>query len=247
MAKPNPKSSFYNEGMKENLIKEMVEDKEPGEQESFVVGMLLALSIGILNACTWMTRGHVFASSQAGNLLYLGLDLAQGKFNQIEKYLFPPLMFGIGIIVAEHFHDKPHYSTWRRIPMIIEMVMITIATFLPDSWNALANPIFGLACGLQAITFRRIHQVPIATTAINGSFQNALEHLTRYINIHEHEDAFRAILYATVVLDYLVGIIIGGLLVPLMGHKVSLVSVAAIGISALIIKEKAKENENTQK
>ena len=159
--------------MKKTLIEELIAEENEPEEESFRVAFLLSLSIGILNACTWMSRGHVFASSQSGNLLYLGLDIAQGEFSNVIKYLFPPLMFGAGIVIAEHFKDHPHYLSWRRIPMIIEFTMITVATFMPDSWNDLANPIFGLACGLQAIAFRHIHNIPIATLAINGSYQNA--------------------------------------------------------------------------
>lgn len=232
--------------MKDSLISELIQEESKPEEESFRVGVLLSLSVGILNACTWMSRGHVFASSQAGNLLYLGLDIAQGEFSNIIKYLFPPLMFGAGIVLAEHFKDHPHYLSWRRIPMIIEVVMITIATFMPDSWNDLANPIMGMACGLQAITFRHIHNIPVATLAINGSYQNALEHLTRYLNIKNHEDAFRTVLYSSIVFTYLGGIIIGGLLVPLIDHYVSLISASLIAIGAMIVKKNAKEKKKKQ-
>ena len=227
--------------MKKTLIEELIAEENEPEEESFRVAFLLSLSIGILNACTWMSRGHVFASSQSGILLYLGLDIAQGEFSNVIKYLFPPLMFGAGIVIAEHFKDHPHYLSWRRIPMIIEFTMITVATFMPDSWNDLANPIFGLACGLQAIAFRHIHNIPIATLAINGSYQNALEYLTRYLNIRDHEDAFRTVLYSSIVFTYLGGIILGGLLVPYIGHFVSLISAALIAVSSLIVKKNAKQ------
>ena len=67
--------------MKDSLLTELIEEDNAPEEESYRVAFLLSLSIGILNACTWMTRGHVFASSQSGNLLYLGLDIAQGEFS----------------------------------------------------------------------------------------------------------------------------------------------------------------------
>lgn len=156
-------------------IHQLIDQDYCEEEESIRVGMLLAFGIGILNATTYVSRGHVFASSQSGNLLYLGLDLANGDFSQVVKYLFPPIMFAIGIIIAEHFHDRPNYKHWRRIPFAIEIVVIAAATFLPLSWNTLANPIFGLACGLQSITFRRIRNTPVATVVITGSFQSAVE------------------------------------------------------------------------
>lgn len=225
--------------MKDSLLTELIEEDNAPEEESYRVAFLLSLSIGILNACTWMTCGHVFASSQSGNLLYLGLDIAQGEFSNIIKYLFPPLMFGAGIIIAEHFKDRPGYLSWRRIPMTIELCMIVVATFMPGSWDDLANPIFGMACGLQAITFRHIHQIPIATLAINGSYQNALEYMTKFLHLRDHEDAFRTVLYASIVVTYLGGIIAGGLLVPFLNRYVSLVSAGLIGVSILIVRKNA--------
>lgn len=218
----------------QDLIGELVENDKDEREESLRVGLLLTLGIGILNACTYVTRGHVFASSQSGNLLYLGLDLAKGEFGNVTKYLFPPLMFAAGIVIAEHYHDKPGYRQWRRIPFLIEIVLIIVATFLPDSWNALANPIFGLCCGLQTIIFKRIRSNPMATVVINSGFQNTFVHLTRYLQKKDREDAFRALLYFVLVISYFLGIVIGALLCPYLNHYVSLISAGLLLICLFI-------------
>lgn len=210
------------------VFRELLHDPTEKHEESVRMGVLLALSIGILNACTYMSRGHVFASSQSGNLLYLGLDFAKGEFSNVLKYLFPPLMFGLGVILAEHFRDRPNYPEWRKIPFLVEIILIVLATLLPDSWNALANPMFGLCCGLQTITFRKIRKTPVQTVFINGSFQNSLIHLVRFAHFKDHEDAFRTLLYFVIVLAYVGGIIIGGFLVPVLNHYVSLLSAAIL-------------------
>lgn len=207
----------------EPLLRELLEDQHQHE-ESLRMGLLLALSIGILNACTYMTRGHVFASSQSGNLLYLGMDLAAGEFSNVLKYAFPPLMFGIGIVAAEHYKDAPNYPDWRKYPFFAEIVLIVAATLMPDSWNALANPLFGLCCGLQSITFHKIRHTPVQTVFINGSFQNALIHWVRFLHLSDHQDAFRSLLYLLIVAAYLAGIVLGGVLVPVLHHYVSMVS-----------------------
>lgn len=229
--------SVHNKGMEPHapqVLKDLVYNDREEHEESVRVGVLLTLSIGILNACTYVTRGHVFASSQSGNLLYLGLDFAKGEFSNIPKYLFPPLMFALGIIIAEHYHNKPNYPQWRRRPFLIEIGLITLATFLPDSWNALANPIFGLCCGLQSITFKKIRQTPVATIVINGSFQNSIVHLIDYLHLRDQEDAFRSWLYFLIVVSYLGGIILGALLCPFLDHFVSLISAILLSICCAI-------------
>lgn len=231
----------------EKALKELVTQDNQEDVESVRAGVLLTMSIGILNACTYVTRGKVFASSQSGNLLYLGLDLAQGDFSKVPKYLFPPLMFALGVIIAEHYHDKPNYPQWRRKPFYLEIVLIVLATFLPNSWNALANPIFGLCCGLQTITFRKIRSTPVATVVINGSFQNSFVHWTRWFHLGDRDDAFRGWLYTLIVISYVGGIAIGGFLCPYLDHYVSLISAALLVLCSAIALPKEKFEKNPSK
>ncbi len=233
--------------MKHDVINTLIRDEPERAEESMKVGLILSLSIGILNACTYVTRGHVFASSQSGNLLYLGLDFAEGDFSNVIKYLFPPIMFGIGIIVAEHYHDKPNYSEWRKYPFYIEIGLIIAATFIPDSWNALANPIFGLACGLQTITFAKVRGIPVSTIVIVGSYQNSLVHLTRFLHLKDEQDAFRALLYITIVISYIIGIVIGAALSPALDHYVSLISAVMLyGCSFIALAPVKKKSESKE-
>lgn len=232
--------------METELIHELVGMDKEEQEESIRVGLLLSLGIGILNACTYVSRGHVFASSQSGNLLYLGLDFANGEFSRVIKYLFPPLMYAIGIIIAEHYHDKPGYKQWRRIPMFAEIALIVAASFMPQSWNNLANPIFGLCTGLQTITFRRIRKTPVSTVFINGSYQNSIVHLVKYLHLHDREDAFRSLLYFLIVAAYILGIVIGGLLVPSCGQYTSLITAVLLLISCFIVLHPQEEASSGQ-
>ncbi|MCF0260883.1 MAG: DUF1275 domain-containing protein [Erysipelotrichaceae bacterium] len=208
------------------------EDEE--KEQSLHMGMLLSFAIGILNACTYVTRGHVFASSQSGNLLYMGLDLAAGDFSKFPKYIFCIVMFGTGVFLAERFHSKYRQYGWRKISTILEICLIAFATFLPDSLNMIANPLFGLVCGLQSITFRVFHQISLPTININGNIQNAIQYASRYIHTEDQDSLQRASLYTTMIATYLAGIILGAVLAKPMGHYVSMVSIACL-ILALIL------------
>ena len=206
------------------------EDKE----QSLHMGMLLSFAIGILNACTYVTRGHVFASSQSGNLLYMGLDLAAGDFSKFPKYIFCIVMFGAGVFLAEHFHSKYRQYGWRKISTLLEICLIGLATFMPDSLNMIANPIFGLVCGLQSITFRMFHQISLPTININANIQNAIQYASRYLHTADQDSLHRTILYVIIITTYLAGIILGAVLARPMGHYVSLASIACL-ILALIM------------
>lgn len=221
--------------MEHPILEELKARDSRAHEESIRAAMLLTLAIGILNACTYLTRGGVFASSQSGNLLYLGLDYAAGCFDHTEKYLFPVIMFAVGILIAEHYRDKPDLPRWRRVPMGVEIVLITVATFLPEKYNALANPIFGLCCGLQSITFRKIGDIPVQTVFINGSYQNALIHWFRWLHLNQSQDRLRSALYLIIVVIYLVGVIAGGLLCQIFGRWTSLFSAGILLLASIVM------------
>lgn len=91
-------------------IQQIIKDEKDGE-DSLLVGLLASASVGIMDAGCYVTRGKVFASSQTGNLLYLGIDISNGDFSQILKYTFPVLLFVVGISLWEPIFI---YTTNRR-------------------------------------------------------------------------------------------------------------------------------------
>lgn len=203
--------------------------------QSFRLAIWLGFGIGILNSCTYMTRGHVFASSQSGNLLYLGMNFAQGEFSSLGKYMFPVFTYGLGIFMAEHLHQKYFKRGWRKISTVIEIVLIVFATFLPLSWNALANPVFGFVVGMQCIVFKKFHQISLGTVFINGNVRNAIEYLTRYFHIKDPEALVRGIMYIFMVIFHLLGIITGALLVPYWGQYTGLLAAGILAVSLVFL------------
>ena len=48
--------------------------------ESFPVGVLLAISGGLMDAYSYLYRGHVFANAQTGNVLMFSIHLSKGEW-----------------------------------------------------------------------------------------------------------------------------------------------------------------------
>ena len=57
--------------------------------EALPLGLLLALTGGILDAYTYLNRGAVFATAETGNLVLLGVNLAMGHWLKVIYYLLP--------------------------------------------------------------------------------------------------------------------------------------------------------------
>ena len=56
--------------------------------ESYFIGLLLAIAGGYLDVYTYISRGGVFANAQTGNIVLLGIHIAQQNFEKITTYTY---------------------------------------------------------------------------------------------------------------------------------------------------------------
>ena len=61
--------------------------------ESFPVGVLLAISGGLMDAYSYLYRGHVFANAQTGNVLMFSIHLSKGEWMSSLHYALPIIAF----------------------------------------------------------------------------------------------------------------------------------------------------------
>ena len=87
--------------------------------ESIRLGALLAISGGMMDAYSYIMRGHVFANAQTGNMLLFGVNLSEGNFQTALTYFCPILAFTIGIMLADVFRMKSiEMLHWRQISVL---------------------------------------------------------------------------------------------------------------------------------
>lgn len=65
--------------------------------ESFPVGVLLAISGGLMDAYSYLYRGHVFANAQTGNVLMFSIHLSKGEWMSSLHYALPIIAFLSGV------------------------------------------------------------------------------------------------------------------------------------------------------
>ena len=110
--------------------------------ESLPVGLLLALAGGILDSYTYLNRGQVFATAETGNLVLLGIHLAQGELGRVLSCLFPILAFALGVLTTEGLRRRLSSGRvhWRQPILAAECLVILVVSFLPQGdLDALAN------------------------------------------------------------------------------------------------------------
>ena len=150
--------------------------------ESVEVAAFLALSGGLMDAYSYLARGRVFANAQTGNILLMGIAIADGDLARAVHYLLPIACFALGIASAHRIRmaSRERHAHWRQVALALEMVLLLAVAALPASMNLAANSLTSFACGIQVQSFRKLHGRPIATTMCIGNLRSGTQDLVSY-------------------------------------------------------------------
>ena len=147
--------------------------------ESYLVGVLLAIAGGYLDVYTYICRGGVFANAQTGNIVLLGINVADKNWDKILFYMYPILAFMAGILITEYVRRKFRYNPglhWRQIVIVIEFVVLWVIAFTPSGvCDDLINSAVSFVCSMQVESFRRFNGSAYATTMCTGNLRSATE------------------------------------------------------------------------
>lgn len=210
--------------------------------ESLKIGVILALTGGFLDAYTFLARGKVFANAQTGNIVLLGTNLFQGEFKQALSYLVPIVAFIIGVFITEFIklkfkdNEKLH---WRQIIIFIEIFLLVLVAFMPQSLNNLANIIVSFICAMQVESFRKINGIACATTMCTGNLRSGTELLFKYIKTKEPDLKEKGINYYGIDLTFILGAGFGALFTNYFKEKAVIFCCITlfIGFIVMFIKE----------
>ena len=127
--------------------------------ESLLTGILLAIVGGFLDIYTYLLKGNVFANAQTGNMVLMGLKIAEQNYLGALYYLLPISAFFLGIVISEYIKHRlsnVQYVEWQHLILIIEIIILTIIAFIPKEIPSysVCNVTIGLVCSLQVNTFR---------------------------------------------------------------------------------------------
>lgn len=191
--------------------------------ESLLLGVMLAIVGGILEAYTFVGRGGVFCNAQTGNMALLGIEASKGEWAQALRYIPPILAFILGIIVAEaikRFPELPFIHDSERAILILEIVILFIIGLIPKTVpNIFINVTISFVASVQVSSFRTLVDAPYATTMLTGNLRSASSAAYNAFTKKDAESAIRAIRYFAIIFSFILGAFIGGLLTILIGVK----------------------------
>ncbi|MFI3229897.1 MAG: YoaK family protein [Bacillota bacterium] len=181
--------------------------------QSLIVGITLALVGGFLDAYTYILKGGVFANAQTGNIVLLGINLAEANFTMALTFVFPILAFVLGVIIVEIIKKKYRFNNnihWRQIIIAFEILVLVGIGFITDSkHDIIVNVAISFVCSMQVQSFRLLNGNTFATTMCTGNLRSAAEQLFRYSITHDKTARNSALNYLVIIVFFIIGALCG--------------------------------------
>ena len=142
--------------------------------DSLLMGMILALVGGFLDAYTYVTRDGVFATAQTGNTVLFAVRAASPEFNGAIQNVPPFIAFVAGVLVAAHMKER--LDKHRRAVLFVECVILFIVGFLPPSFpNMPVTMTIAFVSSLQIATFNKLGNWSYNSTITTGNLRTAAQ------------------------------------------------------------------------
>ena len=206
--------------------------------EALPLGLLLALTGGILDAYTYLNRGAVFATAETGNLVLLGINLAMGHWLKVIYYLLPISSYAAGLLVTLAFHRRSDklFFHWRQFVVLTECLVVLLATIIPQgALDPLVNCMIAFISAMQVQTFRKFRGCACATTMCTGNLRSGVEALYFHLADKEPGSLDRAKVYFGLIAFFVTGAVISSLLAPLFAGRAILVAILPLAASFLLM------------
>ena len=199
--------------------------------ESMRLGALLAVAGGFFDAYTYLYRGGVFANAQTGNIVLLGLELAEREWLRALAYLAPILAFALGVVVAEVVKRRGKARQaggagmhWRQVIVLAEIVLLAVAAFLPQRMDMAVNILISFVCAMQVEAFRKVRGSAFATTMCTGNLRSGTEQLVIWRQTGDANAARKARHYYCIILFFILGAALGAVCTDTLGERALLIT-----------------------
>lgn len=179
---------------------------------SIRLAVLLAIVGGFLDSYTYIDRGGVFANAQTGNIVLLGVSLAEKSWLNSLIYIFPIIAFILGVFVSNFIKNSSLKNSEEAL-IILEIIILGILVVFPDTFpDNIVNIVISFIASVQVSTFRKLVNSPYCSTMCTGNLRSASDALFEYIDSKDKATLKKFFLYLIVIFTFISGAILGAVL-----------------------------------
>ena len=194
---------------------------------------ILTLVAGIADAVGYITMGSVFAANMTGNTVLAGIALAQGHWLDAWRHLAPLIAFFAGAMISRLLLRLLRTPT---AGLLVEAALLAVVGFLPVAPEG-AVLIVAAAMGMQASAITHFAGSAVSTVVVTSTMARGADAVLDRLwpgDDRTPPSVTSRRLLAFTWIGYLVGAVIGALLVPFVAYP--LLVPAALLLLVLLIR-----------
>ena len=192
-----------------------------GVHESLIVGVMLSLLGGMLDAHTYLFRHGIFANTQTGNIVFLALSLINQNMIKCLNCIFSMIAFIIGVSLTEFFklYYKKKQIIFVNLVLSLEIFFLAILSIIPmNKLDSLVITTISFICSLQTNSFRSLKGSPYASTMCTGNLRSAAATFLNFVAFKHKPQGLVFLQFLTILTSFFCGTIIGKFLTDYVGQ-----------------------------
>lgn len=202
--------------------------------DSLLMGALLTMLAGSIDAYSFLIHGGVFAGLQTGNLILLGVEISHGNLVAMQQYIFSIVSFALGAILVRYiqhkFDDSHTNANFRKIGILIYQIVLLGASFYAyqQHLGILSTALISVAAASELQEFKMLKGKPFTPIMMTGNLRKISESGIDWL-IFKQQSAKHSFVDTLVV----IAAFIGG--ATLTGFFIKLIHVYALAVPVSII------------
>ncbi|AOW95170.1 hypothetical protein BFN03_17430 [Rhodococcus sp. WMMA185] len=185
--------------------------------------VLLTVTSGFLDAYTFISRGGVFANSQTGNVILMGIDFSAGNVGAALAHVWPISAFVVGVAIANSLKSprvKRVVEHPIRAAMVAQVIVLVAVGFVPTT---VPDPVvtipIAFVAALQIGLFRSVRSLSYIAIATTGNLMRLTEAAYAGFLRKDLEARKNTGVYGAVVGGFAAGAVIGAVCTRILGHE----------------------------
>ena len=178
---------------------------------------ILTIVAGMADAVGYITMGSVFAANMTGNTVLAGIAVAQGHWLDAWRHLAPLIAFFAGAMISRLLLRLLRAPT---ASLIVEAALLAVVGFLPVG-PEVAVLIVAASMGVQASAITHFAGSAVSTVVVTSTLSRAADAALDRLwpgDDRAPPGVTNRRLLALTWIGYLIGAVIGALLVPILPY-----------------------------
>ena len=217
-------------------------------EQTLPVAILLSAAGGFLDAFTWIGHGQVFANAQSGNIVLLGLDIAQFNWLDASRRFLPIIAFVGGVFCADFIRlaIRRGRAQVSVLSLCFEVCFLLLVAITPNGTPDMVV-VMGVSflAAMQGTNFNKFERWSFSSVTMTSNLRRVAQSFYADGTFSwRNGNMWQGVKFASVVFSFCCGAGVGGVLTAKFGEPAAAGGALILALAVLeLVKTDVRHKE----